>query len=67
MNARRARPSEALIAAQREGKAQWRREMAARPFKEKVQLLLEMQRRLYPVIAARRPLQFWQRPWPVDG
>ena len=67
MTAHRARPSEALIAAQREGKAQWRRDMAARPFKEKVRLLLEMQRRLYPVIAARRALQIWQRPWPIDG
>ena len=62
-----ARPSRELVAAQRAGKAAWRRAMVSRPFKEKIRTLLEMQRRLLPVIARRRALAAWERPWPIDG
>jgi hypothetical protein len=41
--------------------------MVRRPFKEKIRTLLEMQRRLLPVIARRRALAAWERPWPIDG
>jgi hypothetical protein len=67
MTTHRARPSGSLITAQRQGKSEWRCTMVAQPFKEKLRLLLEMQRRLYPIIAARRSLQSWQRPWPIEG
>lgn len=61
------RPSAELVAAQRAGKLQWRRAMVHRPFKEKIPLLLDMQKRLHPVIARRRALAPWERPWAIDG
>jgi hypothetical protein len=61
------RPSTELVAAQRAGKLQWRRAMVHRPFKEKILLLLDMQKRLHPVIARRRALESWERPWAIDG
>lgn len=63
----RARPSPELVATQRAGKVEWRREMTQRPFKEKIRALLEMQKRLLPVIARRRALAPWERPWSIDG
>ena len=64
---RQARPSPELVSAQRAGKAQWRREMATRPFKVKIRTLLEMQAQLLPVIAQRRSLAPWERPWAIEG
>lgn len=64
---RPARPSLDLIAAQNAGKAEWRRKMVDRPFKEKVRTLLALQRMLFPVIARRRTLAPWERPWPIEG
>jgi hypothetical protein len=68
MNSRvgRARPSEELVRRQREAKARWRHEVARRPFREKVAMMLEMQKRLYPVLQKQRPMQSWQRPWSID-
>jgi hypothetical protein len=62
----RARPSEELLTRQREAKARWRHELARRPFREKVAIMLEMQKRLYPVLQNRQPMQWWQRPWNID-
>lgn len=61
-----ARPAKELTDRQREAKARWRREMAARPFREKVALVLELQSRLLPVLAARRALRWWERPWQIE-
>ena len=60
------RPSPELTAAQRAGKAQWRRQMVQRSFEEKIQILLDMQKRLHPVIAQRRALAPWERPWAIE-
>ena len=62
----RARPAAELLENQRQAKARWRREMAARPLREKIALLLEMQRRLYPILQQRRTLQWWERPWDIE-
>lgn len=62
----KARPSHELIERQRVAKERWRREMASRPFREKLAILLEMQKRLLPVLAQRRKLHWWERPWPID-
>jgi hypothetical protein len=47
-------------------KARWRRAMAQRPFRETIAIVLEMQKRLYPVLRQRRPLQWWERPWDIE-
>ena len=62
----RARPSPEFIEAQREAKAAWHRQRAQLPTKEKLRLLLEMQRLLHPVIRQRRPLREWERPWAIE-
>ncbi len=36
------------------------------PIEEKVRHLLEMQRKVLPNIAARRPLQWWEKPWDIE-
>jgi len=43
-------------------KAEWHRAQAQRPLREKVALLLELQRQDLPLIARQRPL----RPWDVE-
>lgn len=62
----RARPSDALLTRQREAKDQWRRQIASLPFGDKIRMVLEMQRRLYPILKERRPLQWWERPWELE-
>jgi len=62
----RARPTPALLEAQARAKARWRREMAARPLREKIGLLLEMQRRLHPILRQRRAMQWWEQPWDIE-
>jgi hypothetical protein len=47
-------------------KAAWHREQAQRPLREKVRILLELQRQELPIIARRRPLRPWERQWPIE-
>ncbi len=63
---RRARPSLEFVAAQWRGKAAWHKQQAQLPVKEKLRLLLEMQRQIYPIIRQRRPLRPWERPWSIE-
>ncbi len=62
----RARPSSELVAAQWQGKVAWHKQQAQLPVKEKIHLLLEMQRQLYPIIRQCRPLREWERPWDIE-
>ena len=48
-------------------KRQWHRLQARLPLREKVRILLELQRQDLPLIARRRPLQPWERPWTIDA
>jgi len=48
-----------------ESKAEWHRAQARLPIKEKVRILLELQRQDLPLIARRRPLRSWEKPWPI--
>ena len=48
-----------------ERKRTWHREQATRPLREKVRMLLELQRQDLPLLARRRPLRPWERPWPI--
>lgn len=62
----RARPSAELTAALRQGKADLRRQRTQLPLREKVRLVLELQRMYLPLLERQRPLASWERPWPVE-
>jgi hypothetical protein len=47
-------------------KAEWHRRHAALPIREKVRILLELQRQDLPLLARHRPLRQWEHPWPID-
>lgn len=47
-------------------KANWHQAQARLPIREKVRILLELQRQELPLIARRRPLRSWERPWPIE-
>jgi hypothetical protein len=49
-----------------DAKAAWHRAQARLPLREKVRILLELQRQDLPLIARRRPLRSWERPWPIE-
>lgn len=53
-------------AARFEAKARWHREQAKLPLKEKVRILLELQKQELPLLATQRPLRDWEKPWPID-
>lgn len=48
-----------------ERKRRWHQEQSKAPLQEKVRILLELQRQDLPLIARRRPLRPWERPWDV--
>ena len=56
-------PSE--VTALFERKQEWHRRQAALPLREKVRMLLELQRQDLPLLARRRPLRPWERPWDI--
>lgn len=49
-----------------EAKREWHRKQAALPLKEKVRILLEMQKQDYPLLKKRREMASWERPWDVE-
>jgi len=49
-----------------DAKREWHRGQASRPLREKVALLLELQRQDLPLISKRRALRPWEKPWPID-
>jgi hypothetical protein len=53
------------VAVRFERKRAWHRAQASLPLKEKVRILLELQRQDLPLLAKRRPLRRWERPWNV--
>jgi len=48
-----------------QGKRTWHQSQARAPLREKVRILLELQRQELPLIARQRPLRPWERPWNV--
>jgi hypothetical protein len=40
--------------------------MVKKPFRERIALLLEMQKRRYPVLRQRRAPRWWERPWKLE-
>jgi hypothetical protein len=61
----RPRPSQALLDALRAGKATLRQQRQNMDLREKVRIVLEMQRLLLPLIQRHRQLQPWERPWDI--
>ena len=47
-------------------KEAWHRVQASLPIREKVRILLQLQRQDLPLLAKQRPLRAWERPWPVE-
>ena len=49
-----------------DAKVSWHRAQARLPLREKVRILLELQRQELPLVARHRPLRSWERPWPIE-
>jgi hypothetical protein len=58
--------SEGIIADLFHAKAEWHRRQARLPLKEKVRILLELQRQDHPLLKRHRHLEWWEEPWPVE-
>jgi hypothetical protein len=48
------------------GKAALHQRHSSLPLPEKVRLVMALQRIVAPVIARRRPLRSWERPWEIE-
>ena len=49
-----------------QAKAEWHRRQARLPVKEKVRILLELQKQDYPLLKRHRRLERWERPWEIE-
>ena len=47
-------------------KKEWHRKQAQLPLKEKVRILLQMQRDDYPILLKRGVLRSWEKPWKIE-
>jgi hypothetical protein len=47
-------------------KAEWHRRQARLPIKEKVRILLELQRQDYLLLKRHRRLEWWEEPWTIE-
>jgi len=54
--------AERIFAAKRE----WHKRQAQLPLKEKVRILLQMQKDDYPILKARGVLRSWEKPWNIE-
>ena len=62
---KRPKVSPELLKTLHEGKAKLHRERERLDLREKVRILLELQRICLPLIERRRALAEWERPWSV--
>ena len=62
----RVRPMEGQIAALFRAKAEWHRRQAHLPIKEKIRILLELQRQDHPLLKRHRRLEWWEEPWTIE-
>jgi hypothetical protein len=46
--------------------ARGHRRQASLPLREKVRILLELQRQELPLLRKQRALRPWERPWPIE-
>jgi hypothetical protein len=61
----RSRPTPALLASLRKGKSALHGQRASMTLREKVTLVLELQRVCLPLIKQRRQLAPWEHPWSI--
>ena len=47
-------------------KRDWHLAQSQLPLREKVRILLDLQHQDLPLIARRRSLRSWERPWPIE-
>ena len=47
-------------------KTAWHQEQRKLPIKEKMRILIELQKHDLPLIARQRPLKSWERPWDIE-
>jgi len=57
--------SAALMQTLREGKTALRQQREALDLREKVRIVLELQRLCLPVLKRHRPLAEWEKPWAI--
>ncbi len=57
-----AQEAERIFAVKRE----WHRRQAELPIKEKVRILLQMQKDDYPILLKRGKLRSWEKPWNIE-
>lgn len=62
----RSRPTPELMSRLRQGKAELRARRTQMSLKEKVAMVLELQRIYLPLLERQRPLASWERPWDVE-
>ncbi len=44
----------------------WHANQRSLPIKEKVRILLQLQKQDLPLLKRQRRLEWWERPWPID-
>jgi hypothetical protein len=47
-------------------KSEWHRAQASQALKDKVRILLKLQRDELPLLQRQRPLRSWEKPWPIE-
>ena len=47
-------------------KKEWHKQQARLPVEEKMRILIEIQKHDVPLIAAKRPLQWFEKPWDIE-
>jgi hypothetical protein len=62
----RTRPTAELLDRLRRGKAELRARRTRMSLKEKVAMVLKLQRIYLPLLKRHRPLAPWERPWDVE-
>ena len=62
----RPRPSAELLAALHAGKSILHHERTQLPLREKIRLVLQLQRICLPLIKRHRRLAAWERPWEIS-
>ena len=62
----RPRSTEDHVAALFRSKAEWHRRQARIPIKEKVRILLELQRQDHLLLKRHRRLEWWEEPWTIE-
>lgn len=49
-----------------ERQREWHQQQSRLPLREKVRILLELQRQELPLLKRLRRLQAWERPWEIE-